>query len=281
MYNNVMKLRTLLQYSLPHQLLSRVIGYFTKCKQPWFKNILIHWFIKRYKVDLKDVEKTDFASFNEFFTRSLKPETRPIVQDEKAIACPIDGYISQIGVIEKDQMIQAKNYKYNLKNLIGDDENLFVDGNFATLYLSPRDYHRVHMPITGKLQKMTYVPGKLFSVNPLTVQEIPNLYTKNERIITIFETEIGQMAMVLVGAMLVASIATVWAGAITPAKQKTIQTWDYIDQDIILKRGAEMGRFQFGSTVILLFPKNKLLWDKFSVGDSIKMGQSLGVLVTA
>jgi phosphatidylserine decarboxylase len=275
----MMKFRTILQYFLPHQLLSRVIGYFTKCKQPWFKNILINWFIRRYKVDLSDVEQTVFASFNEFFTRSLKPETRPMVQDEKAIACSIDGYISQIGIIEKDQIIQAKNYNYNLKNLISDDEKLFVDGNFATLYLSPRDYHRVHMPITGKLQKMIYVPGKLFSVNPLTVQEIPHLYTKNERIVTIFETKIGTMAMVLVGAMLVASIVTVWAGTITPAKQKTIQTWDYIDQDIILKRGAEMGRFQFGSTVILLFPQNKLHWDKFSVGDSIKMGQRLGLII--
>jgi len=273
-----MKLNTLIQYSLPHQLFSRVIGYFTKCKQPWFKNILIKWFIKRYNVELGDVEKADYASFNEFFTRSLKLETRPIVEDEKAIACPIDGYISQIGVIEKGQLIQAKGYKYNLKNLIANEDNLFAGGNFATLYLSPKDYHRVHMPLAGKLMKMMYVPGKLFSVNPLTVQEIPNLYTKNERVITIFDTELGSMAMVLVGAMLVASIATVWAGEITPTKQKTIQIWNYTEQNIVLERGAEMGRFQFGSTVILLFPQNKLRWDKFMVGDSIKMGQRLGLI---
>ena len=274
-----MKLKTLIQYSLPKHLLSRLIGYFAKCKKPWFKNMLIKWFIKRYNVELDDIEKADYASFNEFFTRSLKPEARPIVQDEKVIACPIDGYISQIGVIEKNQIIQAKNYKYNLKNLIGNDENLFVGGNFATLYLSPKDYHRVHMPLAGKLMKMIYIPGKLFSVNPLTVQEIPNLYTKNERVIAIFDTEIGKMAMVLVGAMLVASIATVWAEEITPAKQKTMQTWNYAEQNIVLKCGAEMGRFQFGSTVILLFPKNKLHWDKFSAGDSIKMGQRLGSII--
>jgi len=279
-----MKFRVLIQYLLPHRILSHLIAQLAKCRCTWFKNLIIDWFIKYYKIDLSDLAKTDphqYESFNAFFTRALKSEARPITKDENKIICSIDGYVSQIGIIENDQLIQAKGYKFDVKTLLSNVMKnyflTFTDGNFINLYLSPRDYHRIHMPCDGKLISMAHIPGKLFSVNPLTVNSVPNIYTRNERVVTIFETKFGTMAMILVGAMLVASIVTVWAGEVTPPTKKTIQFYDYKDQNIELKRGTEMGRFQFGSTVILLFPKNTLQWENsLHPGDSIKMGQQLG-----
>jgi phosphatidylserine decarboxylase len=279
-----MKFRVSIQYFLPHRILSHLIARLAKCRCTWFKNLIINWFIKYYQVDMSDAVENDpyqYESFNDFFTRALKPEARPIAKDLNKIICPVDGYVSQIGIIENDQLIQAKGYKFDVKALLSNVmENYFLtftDGNFINLYLSPNDYHRIHMPCDGKLISMAYIPGKLFSVNPLTVNNVPNLYARNERVVVIFETKFGTMAMILVGAMLVASIVTVWAGEITPTAKKAIQFYDYGDKNIELKRSAEMGRFQFGSTVILLFPKNILQWDEYlHSGDTIKMGQQLG-----
>jgi phosphatidylserine decarboxylase len=251
-----------MQYFLPQHLLSRLIGRVAKCRQPWIKNLLIDWFIKRYKVDMSLAIESDphkYETFNSFFTRSIKPELRPIVQGENEIACPIDGFISQIGKLDNYQLIQAKGFNFDLKTLLANNEyaEIFANGNFATLYLSPKDYHWVHMPLFGKLIAKQHISGRLFSVNPLTVTEVPNLFARNERIVTIFETKMGPMSMILVGAMLVASITLV--------------------DKIELERGEEMGRFQFGSTVILLFPQNALYWDKnLQPGSALKMGQSLG-----
>lgn len=282
-----MKFRVLIQYFLPHRILSHLIAQLAKCRRSWLKNLIIDWFIKYYQVDMSDAVENDphqYKSFNDFFTRALKPESRPIPKDINKIICPIDGYISQLEIIENNQLIQAKKFKFNIKTLLSDTMenyfNLFDNGNFINLYLSPKDYHRIHMPCDGKLISMAYIPGKLFSVNPLTVNNVPNIYTRNERVVVIFKTKFGTMAMILVGAMLVASIVTVWAGEVTPTVKKEIQFYDYKDKNIELKRGAEMGRFQFGSTVILLFPKNTLHWDEYlHSGDFIKTGQQLGSLV--
>ncbi len=260
-----MKCRTLMQYFLPQHLLSRLIGRVAKCHKLWFKNLLIDWFIKRYKVDMSLAIETDphkYETFNSFFTRRIKPELRPIAQGENEIACPIDGFVSQIGKLENHQLIQAKGFYFDVKTLLGNNEHAatFVNGSFATLYLSPKDYHRVHMPLSGKLIAKQHIPGRLFSVNPLTVTEVPNLFARNERVVTIFATKKGPMAMILVGAMLVASITLV--------------------DKIELERGEEMGQFQFGSTVILLFPHNALYWDKdLQPGSALKIGQSLGQFI--
>ncbi len=257
-----MKCKTLMQYFLPQHILSRLVGHITNCRIVWIKNFLIDWFIKRYKVDMSLAVESDphkYETFNKFFIRAIKPELRPITQNENEIACPIDGAISQIGNLEGGQLIQAKGFYYDVKTLLGSDEYaaMFANGSFATLYLSPRDYHRVHMPLSGKLIARKHIPGRLFSVNPLTATEVPNLFSRNERMVSIFETKNGLMAMVLVGAMLVASI-------------------DLVDENE-LTRGAEMGLFKFGSTVILLFPQNTVCWNKdLRPGSILEMGKSLG-----
>ncbi|MCK4608247.1 MAG: phosphatidylserine decarboxylase [Gammaproteobacteria bacterium] len=279
-----MKSRTLLQYFLPHHLMSRLFGRITNCRWVWLKNRLIGWFYKRYQIDMSDATEADpfkYETFNSFFTRAIRPETRPIAAAEKAIVSPVDGAISQIGKLNSDQLIQAKGKSFSIASLLScelaDYASVFKDGNFATIYLSPKDYHRVHMPLTGKLQAMAYIPGRLFSVNSLTAKEVPNLYGRNERVVTIFETAVGPMAVVLVGAMLVASITTVWAGTVAPAIGKKVKIEDYKDQNVILERGAEMGRFQFGSTVILLLPQNVIHWNKsLQLEGNLKVGQFLG-----
>jgi len=218
-----------------------------------------------------------YAHFNDFFTRELKADARPFVDEKGSIACPADGCISQIGDIELGRIFQAKGHRFSMKELLGGSNEvaeLFDGGKFATIYLSPKDYHRVHMPVTGTLKEMIYVPGKLFSVSPLTAYEVPRLFARNERMIAIFDTEHGPMAMILVGAMIVASIETVWAGLVTPPKRELKQI-DYGYQPK-LKKGEEMGRFKLGSTVILLFGANKVSWaEQLQANVDVRMGELL------
>lgn len=279
-----MKLSVFLQSIAPQHLISRLIGLLAECRWVTLKNGLIKNFIKIYNVDVcaaLSENINDYPNFNSFFIRQLKPELRPIVQKPNEIACPVDGAISQIGNIEKDSLIQAKGFYFSLLTLLGRSEKLaqlFYDGKFATLYLSPKDYHRVHMPLSGKLRETIYVPGKLFSVNTHSTQSVPNLFARNERLICIFETAIGPMAIILVGAMCVSSIHTVWDPSPQPRKLKFI-SYAENKNEIYLERGEELGYFKMGSTVIVLFPKNKIDWAPPLNEDSIvRMGQLFGII---
>ena len=269
------------QYVLPHHLLSRLAGYIAECRWAWFKNPFIKWFARTYEVNLSEAQITNpaaFENFNDFFTRALKPDARSFVNDPGSIACPVDGAISQIGDIEAGRIFQAKGHEFSTYDLLGGCRELekeFDGGKFTTIYLSPRDYHRIHMPISGTLRKMVYVPGKLFSVSPLTTSKVPSLFSRNERVVAIFDTEIGPMAMVLVGAMIVASIETVWAGLVTPPKRQ-LSHIDY-GEKIHLKKGEEMGRFKLGSTVVMLFGKDAMEWEHSLAPDQpVRMGQLYG-----
>ncbi len=265
------KLKVLLQYLIPQHGLSILMGKVAESKNPTIKNTFAKWFIKKYGIDMSIAEREkpeDYETFNDFFTRSLKPDVRPIADGDDVIVNPADGKVSQLGPIDNDFIFQAKGHRYSAKTLLGGDAELakpFENGEFATIYLSPKDYHRVHMPMTGKLTKMLHVPGKLFSVNPLTARNVPNLFARNERVVAMFDTDIGPMAMVLVGATIVGSIETVWEGTITPPTRDDIKVWDYSnnskDKTITLEKGEEMGRFKLGSTVILLFPKDTIAWE--------------------
>ena len=229
--------------------------------------------------DARTAKLNDFPTFNHFFTRALKPEARPICQKTATIACPVDGAVSQIGHIKGTQVFQAKGHDYSLHALLGDDKtsSLFHDGHFATIYLSPKDYHRIHAPLQAQLKKMTYIPGKLFSVNTVTTEHVPGLFARNERVVSLFQTEAGPMAVVLVGAIFVSSIETVWAGTITPPYSKKIRHWTYENETITLKKGDELGRFNMGSTVILLFPRDKMAFDNtIKAGTNVRMGQCIG-----
>ncbi|GAA4350966.1 archaetidylserine decarboxylase [Kangiella taiwanensis] len=261
------KLKVLLQYLIPQHGLSILMGKIAESKNPTIKNAFAKWFIKKYGIDMSIAEREnpeDYETFNDFFTRSLKEGVRPIAEGDSVIVNPADGKVSQLGPIEKGFIFQAKGHRYSAKTLLGGDAELskpFENGEFATIYLSPKDYHRVHMPMKGKLTKMLHVPGNLFSVNPLTARNVPNLFARNERVVAMFDTDIGPMAMVLVGATIVGSIETVWEGTITPPTRDDIKTWDYHDKSITLEKGEEMGRFKLGSTVILLFPKDTIAWE--------------------
>lgn len=277
------KLKSYLQYIIPQHALSRFMGILGNCRWHWFKNLFIRYFIKTYQVDMSEALETNpenYASFNAFFTRAIKPESRPIIAGEKQIACPVDGYVSQAGLIHDEQIVQAKNFNYSLLQLLGGSvamADLFKDGYFANLYLAPKNYHRVHMPLSGSLQKMIYVPGKLFSVNPSTVAHIPNLFARNERVVTLFETAAGPMAVILVGAMIVASIETSWAGEIAPGRTQAIQEWDYQENPINFQKGDELGRFKMGSTVIVLFGAKHISWaDEIKPEAAVQLGQLLG-----
>lgn len=248
------------------------------------KHFLIKSFICLYKVDMSIAEQTDprhYRHFNDFFTRKLKPGSRPIDPTENTIVSPVDGVISQAGTIDANKLIQAKGKEYTLQSLLGGNPEMsgyFIHGRFITLYLSPRDYHRIHMPLTGTLKSMAYVPGRLFSVSPATTLTIDNLFARNERVIQIFETEIGKMALVMVGAIFVGSMETVWAGQITPASQRQpwVRHYPKPENQITLSRGEEMGRFNMGSTVIVLFEDNRLHWDETTKpGQSISLGQRI------
>jgi phosphatidylserine decarboxylase len=260
-------LKITLQYLLPKHLLSRLVGKLAAAKLGWFSHFLINRFIKAYGINMAEAQfeqAKDYASFNEFFTRPLKEGIRPLATEANIVAHPVDGTISQLGPIVQGQLVQAKNHSYSLQTLLGGDiatAEPFSGGDFATIYLAPKDYHRIHMPVTGTLRQMIYVPGDLFSVNPLTAENVPDLFARNERVVTIFDTELGPMALVLVGATIVASIETVWAGTVTPPAGKNVFRWSYPAHGknaITLEKGAEMGRFKLGSTVVLAFPANKL-----------------------
>jgi phosphatidylserine decarboxylase len=277
-----------LQFILPQRGLSRLVRGLTNSRKPWLKNWMINVFIKRFQVDMSAAVQTNplaYESFNAFFTRYLRPESRPVVQAASTIACPVDGTISQLGKIQGGRVFQAKGFDYSLYELLGGSEKRaasFIDGQFATLYLAPKDYHRIHMPLTGSLQEMVYIPGQLFSVNQVTARHVPRLFSRNERLVAIFSTDYGPMAMVLVGAMIVASIHTVWAGEVTPGNKREIREWQYPianSQPIALPRGAEMGHFQLGSTVILLFPAGTADWVNYlQAGSSVQMGQQIANL---
>jgi phosphatidylserine decarboxylase len=263
------KLRVLPQYLIPQHFITSLVYRITRCETPWFKNILIKLFISVFEVDMTLANNPDpesYSSFNTFFTRELSAEARPITLNINTILSPVDGTVSQVGGIENDIVIQAKGKSYSLKDLLVEDElvSIFSDGTFATLYLAPKDYHRIHMPISGQLTRMIYVPGRLFSVNSHTVRVVESVFARNERVINIFNTNIGPIAMVMVGALNVGSMETIWAGEITPAqnndKNRIISDTQYSNQVIRLQQGQEMGRFNMGSTVILLFPKDTMQW---------------------
>jgi phosphatidylserine decarboxylase len=273
------------QYLVPQHLLSRCIGKIAESRQPWIKNPVIKGFIKQYNVDLSEAEINEpefFDNFNAFFTRALKPGARQICPNDAHIASPADGAISQIGEIKHGLVMQAKGQNYSVETLLGGDSALaeqFADGNFATIYLSPKDYHRVHMPYPGKLIKTIYVPGQLFSVNTTTAENVPNLFARNERLVCIFDTDLGPMAVILVGAMIVAGIETVWGGEVAPVRPR-LHSEDFTQAPAMveLKKGDELGRFKLGSTAIVLFGKDKVNWaEGLTAGTATRMGETLAV----
>lgn len=276
-------LKAVPQYLLPTHALSRVMHALTRSSSPVMRRWFMRWFVKQFRVDMSLAQAPNldsYATFNAFFTRALRPETRPVVNSEKAIACPVDGTVSQAEPIRAGRIFQAKGQDYSLLQLLGGKQewaDKFAGGSFATLYLSPRDYHRIHMPLAGKLTAMTHVPGRLFSVNAATARVIPGLFARNERVVTYFDTEAGPMAMVLVGAIFVASIETVWAGEVSPPAGKHVRHWDYQGGDAQeFTRGEEMGRFNMGSTVIVLFGRNAVQWvDSINAEAPVQMGQHM------
>ncbi len=271
-----------LQYILPQHGLSRLILWATRVRAPWFKNFTIRGFLKLYRVDMSEAADSDpysYGSFNEFFTRALKDGARPIAADEHAIASPVDGRVSEAGAIEGERLLQAKGRDYTLTELLAAQPwaNRFRGGTFATIYLAPFNYHRIHMPVAGKLRETVFVPGRLFSVNAATAQHVPRLFARNERVLTLFDSDFGQFAVVLVGALNVGSMSTVWAGDITPAPRREISRVP--SPGISLTKGAELGRFNMGSTVILLFEPGRARWNSpVSAGYEVRLGQSLGVI---
>jgi len=283
------RLRNLPQYLLPQRLLTRLIYRLTRIRTPWFKNALIRGFTQYFRVDRTEVlepEPCAYADFNAFFTRALKPDARPIAAGDRVVCCPVDGTVSQIGVAQADGLLQAKGQTFSLTALLGGDSERarpFQGGAFATLYLSPRDYHRIHLPFTGQLREMVHIPGTLFSVSPLTTRVVPELFARNERVATLFDTVAGPMALVLVGAINVASIETVWAGVITPPLGKTIRHWRYPlhgADAVSIHQGMEIGRFNMGSTVIVLFGPEAVCWESaLQAGTTVQMGQRLGAVL--
>nr|WP_284041573.1 archaetidylserine decarboxylase [Halomonas olivaria] len=263
---------------MPQHALSRLTGKVAQCDNPWVKNTLIKAFIKRFNVDMSQAlepDPTAYATFNDFFTRALTVDARPLGE---GLLSPADGTLSQYGRLTAGQLVQAKGHTYSAQTLLGGCTDLaeeFLGGSFATVYLSPRDYHRVHMPMTGILREMIYVPGRLFSVNQATANHVPGLFARNERLVCIFDTEHGSMAMVLVGAMIVAAIETVWAGQITPLSGHPQRM--RFGQPVTLARGSEMGRFKLGSTVVMCFA-NPITFQNHALGSMVQMGQTLGDL---
>lgn len=276
------------QYLMPQLGLTRVAGWLAERKWGAVTHFIIKQFAAAYKVNFDEAEKgkpSDYSSFNEFFIRPLKADARPIDQSENALCLPADGRVSESGKIDDDRLLQAKGHYFTLQTLLANDEVLaeqLKEGQFLTTYLSPRDYHRVHMPCDGTLKKMIYVPGELFSVNPFLAEHIPNLFARNERLICVFDTAFGTMVQILVGATITASMSTVWAGVINPPRSKEVREYSYPTEGedaIRLKKGEEMGAFRLGSTVINLFPKNTVeLAPHLEAGEVTKMGERLGVL---
>ncbi|MGE8318307.1 MAG: archaetidylserine decarboxylase [Comamonas sp.] len=277
------RLAVLPQYLLPKKWLTAGAGHLASARLGSATTSFIRWFVQRYQVNMDEARYPDiahYASFNDFFTRELKAGARP--RADAPLVCPVDGAISQLGAIEQDQIFQAKGHHYSTTALLGGDAAMaaqFANGQFATIYLSPRDYHRIHMPLRGKLQKMVYVPGDLFSVNPLTARGVPGLFARNERVICLFETRLGPFAMVLVGATIVGSMATVWHGQVNPPRSRKVRSWDYQTQPIVLEQGDEMGRFLLGSTVVLLFPQDRMAFQPdWSAARPVRLGEAMGQL---
>jgi phosphatidylserine decarboxylase len=273
----------LLQYLLPHRALSRVVYWATRWRARWWKNMLIRKIVKSYAVDMSEAAEPDctaYPSFNAFFTRALKPGVRLIDPDARAVAMPADGCISQLGPIREGRIFQAKGRDYSAAELLGDAERaaLYRDGRFATIYLSPRDYHRMHMPLSGTLVETVHVPGRLFSVAPFAVQAVPRLFARNERLVCHFDSEHGPFAVVLVGAMLVSSVETVWRGLEIPPYSNVMITRNYQGSGIQLERDIELGRFNMGSTVIVLFPAASVtLEPSLQAAQPVRLGQRLGM----
>lgn len=275
----------LAQHLLPQHMLSRAVGHLASSRNPVIKRLFIQWFAKRYRVDMSEAAEPSlgaYENFNSFFTRALKPGARVIADGPRDIICPADGAISQLGQIEHNKIFQAKGKAFSVEALLGGDQQLarqFYGGHFATVYLSPRDYHRVHMPMDGQLRQMIYVPGKLFSVNKTTAENVDGLFARNERLVCIFETDAGPMALILVGAMIVAGIETPWAGHICPTSSGPVST-DYPENTRPrLVKGDEVGRFKLGSTAIVLFGAETVaLEPSLSADSSVRMGQTLATL---
>jgi phosphatidylserine decarboxylase len=274
------RLKVLPQYLLPKQALTAYAGW--RASRQWGARTtkLIRGFVDKYGVDMSEAANPDiagYASFNDFFTRALKAGARPLAAAD--LVCPVDGAISQFGAIERDQIFQAKGHHYSTTALVGGDATLaaqFENGHFATLYLSPKDYHRIHMPCHGRLLRMIHVPGDLFSVNPTTARGVPGLFARNERVVCVFESPHGPFVLTLVGATIVGSMATVWHGVVNPPRSSVLREWRYDGQDIVLKQGDEMGRFLLGSTVVLLFPKGPLRFNPvWASAGSVRMGETM------
>ncbi len=276
---------TYLQYLLPQRLISAFMGWLAESRLPWLKNAMITLFMRRYpQINLSEAiieNPADFPTFNQFFIRELKPSARPITAEKNVIASPVDGSVAQCGGIQRGQLLQAKNHSFRLIDLLGGDQTLttlFQDGEFATLYLAPFNYHRVHMPLAGNLKKMMYVPGNLFSVNRMTAELIPHIYARNERIVTLFETDAGPMAVILVGALIVGSMQLAWEK--NPTRAAHLMTQDFSEQSsksIELAKGAELGYFKMGSTVIVLFAKDRARWiESLQAGAVVRLGEKMG-----
>jgi phosphatidylserine decarboxylase len=269
------------QYFYPKRALTAFAGFVAGNPWGFVTTRIIRRFIRRYGVNMAEAVNPDpasYATFNEFFTRALRPELRPLAH--APYICPVDGSISQFGAIKRDQIFQAKGHSYSTTALVGGDAALaeqFQDGSFATLYLSPRDYHRIHMPCGGRLTRMIYVPGELFSVNPVTARGVPGLFARNERVVNVFGTAHGPMVLVLVGATVVGSMATVWHGVVNPPRTRDVREWHYDDQTVQLKQGEEMGRFLLGSTVVMLWPKGRIRFNPdWQATRAVRLGEKMG-----
>jgi len=276
------RLAVFLQYLLPKQALTTLMGRLAGLRGGRWTTAVIRRFIARYGVDMAEATQPDpaaYATFNDFFTRALRHGARPLAAAD--LICPVDGAVSQFGAIERDQIFQAKGHHYSTAALLGGDAQLaaqFQDGHFATIYLSPRDYHRIHMPCTGTLRRMVHVPGDLFSVNPATARGVPGLFARNERVVCVFDAQEGPFVMVLVGATIVGSMATVWHGQVNPPRTGALRSWDYAPGATTLRQGEEMGRFLLGSTVVLLFPKGPLRFNEaWGPAHPVRLGQSMAL----
>ena len=275
------RLAVLPQYLLPKRALTVLAGRLAGLRAGRATTTVIRWFVGRYGVNMDEAAEPDvsaYPTFNEFFTRALREGARPLAED--GLLCPVDGAISQCGPLDGERLIQAKGHDYTATALLGGRRELaepFVGGGFATLYLSPRDYHRIHMPCDGELRRMIHVPGDLFSVNPLTARAVPGLFARNERVVCLFEGEFGPFAMVLVGATIVGSMATVWHGVVNPPRPGVTREWHYREGEVVLRRGVEMGRFLLGSTVVMLFPRDAMVFPAdWEAGRAVRMGECMG-----
>jgi phosphatidylserine decarboxylase len=279
------------QYLMPKLALTALAGRVARAKGGRYTHALIRWFVARYQVNMDEAAEPDitqYACFNDFFTRALKPGARPLAQAD--FVCPVDGAISQLGHIEGDQIFQAKGHHYSTQALVGGDAKLaahFTDGEFATIYLSPKDYHRIHMPSAGRLRRMIYVPGDLFSVNPATARGVPGLFARNERVVCVFDMPAvagqptQQFVLVLVGATIVGSMGTTWHGVVNPPRSSDVREWTYDDANISLQQGDEMGRFLLGSTVVMLWPKNTIsINPQWQAAQGVRLGEAMGALAS-